>query len=82
MRFQQCGGVFVSISCYSSVALQLMRQCLYTAPSYVAAAETPSRPLCDIVAAWEVLAGGSVPAPSLQRLADNEHSPGSPQSNM
>ena len=46
MNFQRC-VVLVTISCCSSVALQLMHQCLYTAPSHVAAVEMPSLPLCD-----------------------------------
>ena len=44
MHFQRC-VVFVTIYCCSSVMLQLMHECLYTAPSH----------LTVIVAAWEVL---------------------------
>jgi len=85
MHFQRC-VMLVTISCCSSVALQLMHQCLYTAPSHVAAVETPSRPLCDSGCLGSA-GGRKCPlldqAPSWQRLADRdrEHSPGSPQSN-
>jgi len=86
MNFQRC-VVLVTISCCSSVALQLMHQCPYTAPSHVAAVEMPSLPLCDSGCLGSA-GGRKCPlldqAPSWQRLADRdrEHSPGSPQSNM
>ena len=84
MHFRQC-GVSVPITCYSAVALQLRHQCLCTAPSHVAAAEMPSRPLCDSGCSGSA-GGRKCPrlalAPSWQRLAGCEHSPGSPQSNM
>ena len=76
MNFQRC-IMFVTISCCSSVALQLMHQCLNTAPSHIAAVETPSCPLFDCVC-WGSDGGKKCPSAELAETRWSWTLPGYP----